>query len=126
MKKRAVLTAGKTSSDIASAKELVHEGTRILELQEQVRAGSVFFFFDVLDSHFQQVRSLQAALKQSRQQLQVACFSACYFPIHVEHGELESVNSILKFISKYYPEQLQAAAGLNSPFTAKKCRRTSP
>ena len=45
MKKRAVLTAGKTSSDIASAKELVHEGTRILELQEQVRAGSAFFFF---------------------------------------------------------------------------------
>ena len=67
MKKRAALTAGKTSSATSSVMDVVDHGIRIVELQKEVRAGSAFLFFDVLDSHFQQVRLLEAALKRSRQ-----------------------------------------------------------
>jgi hypothetical protein len=64
------------------------------------------FFFNALDSHFQQVRLLQAALKKSREQF----LEATKIPQQIATSEQANLKTIITFVSTHYPAQLRAAA----------------
>ena len=83
------------------------------------------FFFNDLDSHFQQVRLLQAALTNSRQQFHEATTITQQIAT-TEHAHLKT---ILTFVSTHYPKQLRAAADggeIEVPFHAEVGAVLSP